>query len=207
MLVHTLTLGPFETNCYMVHREGDARALVIDPGEDVDAILDFLDRKKLQVVGYPVTHGHVDHVSGLARMFTARPAPIGMHPKDQSWAFKPINNMLPFYETPEAPGKIERNYAEGQVWEDAGLKYRILETPGHAPGAVGLYFEDEGVLFPGDTLFQGSVGRTDLLGGDMDQLMKSLPRLMELPDKTIVYPGHGPKTTIGIERKTNPFLQ
>jgi hydroxyacylglutathione hydrolase len=206
MVVHTLTLGPFETNCYVVHNEDDTRALVIDPGEDVDLIVDFIRKRGLEIVGYPITHGHCDHVSGLARMFRSHPAPIGMHPKDQSWAFSPINNLLPFYEAPEAPAKIERDYAEGQEWHDAGMTYRIIETPGHAPGAVALHFFKEGLVFPGDTLFAGSVGRTDLLGGDAALLARSLPRLLELPDETIVYPGHGPKTTIGVERTTNPFL-
>jgi glyoxylase-like metal-dependent hydrolase (beta-lactamase superfamily II) len=209
MVVKTLTLGPFESNCYIVFRKDDQdrRALVIDPGDGVPEILSFIEKHRLKVVAYPITHGHIDHVFGLARVHAKHPAPIALHPKDSKWAFTDINAMPPFYDAPEAPAEIAREFKEGQVWEDAGLKYKIMETPGHSPGGVCLYFFELGILFSGDTLFRGSIGRIDLPGGDAETYMKTLPRLLTLPDETIVYPGHGPSTTIGIERKTNPFLQ
>ena len=207
MVVKTLTLGPFESNCYIVFRKACRSALIIDPGDGVPEILEFIRKHELKVIAYPITHGHIDHVYGLARVYAKHPAPIAMHPEDSRWAFTEINAMRPFYETPEAPPEIARSFKEGQVWEDAGMKYSIIETPGHSPGGVCLYFKENGILFSGDTLFRGSVGRTDLLGGDADVLARSLPRLLELPDDTIVFPGHGPSTTIGVERKTNPFLR
>ena len=207
MVVKTLTLGPFESNCYIVFRKACRSALIIDPGDGVPEILEFIRKHELKVIAYPITHGHIDHVYGLARVYAKHPAPIAMHPEDSRWAFTEINAMRPFYETPEAPPEIARSFKEGQEWEDAGMKYTIIETPGHSPGGVCLYFKENGILFSGDTLFRGSVGRTDLLGGDGAVLAKSLPRLLELPDDTIVFPGHGPSTTIGVERKTNPFLK
>jgi glyoxylase-like metal-dependent hydrolase (beta-lactamase superfamily II) len=114
--------------------------------------------------------------------------------------------MLPWYVVPERPRAIGRALVDGQEWQDGGLKYRVLETPGHTPGGVCLYFPDDAVVFTGDTLFAGSVGRTDLPGGDEQLLRQSLRTLTHLPAATRVYPGHGPVTTIGQEQATNPFL-
>ena len=114
--------------------------------------------------------------------------------------------MPPYYPAPEAPPSIERTLADGQEWEDIGLPYRVIETPGHSPGGVGFYFEDENVLFGGDSIFRGSIGRSDLPGSNPAQLAESLQKLMALPDDTVVYCGHGPETTIGVERQSNPFL-
>ena len=206
MNVASLTLGPFETNCFIVwNQAGDA--LVIDPGYSAETILKFLEEHALQVVAYPLTHGHMDHVSALARVYREHPAPVGLHPEDAAWAFTEANAMPPFFDVPEAPPAIERAFAEGQVWEDAGFRYRILETPGHTPGSVTLHFEDERAVFSGDVLFQGSVGRTDLPGGDARTLTASLRRLADLPDDVTVYPGHGPLTSIGAEKRTNFFLK
>ena len=207
MRVESLTVGPFESNCHLIIGDNN-QTLVIDPGDDAQKIIQFIRKNKLNVIGYPITHGHIDHVSGLAAVHTEFPAPIGMHPRDETWAFSPVNMFPPFYnQPPEAPSKIERTYQEGQTWEDGGMRYNILETPGHSPGSVSFYFPDEKILISGDVLFQGSIGRTDLPGGDMRVLEKSLKRLCELPDDTIVYPGHGPATTLGIEKKTNFYLR
>jgi glyoxylase-like metal-dependent hydrolase (beta-lactamase superfamily II) len=206
MHVATLSLGPIETNCFIVWN--DVReALVIDPGYAGETILDFVKERDLKVVAYPLTHGHMDHVSAVAHVYRERPAPVGLHPADALWAFTPANAMPPLFGTPEAPAAIERSYAEGQVWEDAGLRYRVLETPGHTPGSVTFYFEEEGAVFSGDVLFQGSVGRTDLPGGDARTLGNSLRRLAELPDEVTVYCGHGPATTLGEEKRTNFFMR
>ena len=208
MVVKTLTLGPFESNCYIVFRKECRSALVIDPGDGVPEILDFIRKHELKVVAYPITHGHIDHVYGLARVYAKHPAPIAMHPEDSRWAFTDINAMRPFYETPEAPAEIARSLKEGQTWDDAGMKYSIIETPGHSPGGVCLYFKENGILFSGDTLFRGSIGRTDLPGGDLAQEMTSIcDRLLTLPDDTIVLPGHMQETTVAFEKQNNPFVQ
>jgi hydroxyacylglutathione hydrolase len=205
MKIHTLVVGAFEVNCYVVADEA-RRALVIDPGADADKVAAVIRRHDLSVAAYVCTHGHIDHVSGLAEVHRLFPAPIGMHPRDAKWAFTQANQMLPFYPAPDQPPVIERALADGQQWQDGDLKYQVLETPGHTPGGVCLYFPDEGVVFTGDTLFANSVGRTDLPGGNDRVLSQSLAKLTALPDATRVCAGHGPETTIGQEKSANPFL-
>jgi glyoxylase-like metal-dependent hydrolase (beta-lactamase superfamily II) len=130
-----------------------------------------------------------------------------MHAADQSWAFTELNRMLPFYPTPKPPAEIKCSLEDGQCRNDGGLSYRVIETPGHTSGGVCFHFYDDNVLFTGDTLFAGSVGRTDLVGGDSRVLKESLNRLCLLDDNLAVYPGHGPSTTIGHEKRTNFFMQ
>ncbi len=206
MHVETLEVGLFASNCHLVSN-ANGETLVIDPGDDASRIIETLRNRNLKVVYYLITHGHVDHVSALAEVAAAIPAPIAMHPTDAEWAFSPVNAMPPYYDAPKAPPSIERDFAEDKEWTDAGFRYRVIFTPGHAPGHVSLYFENEKTLFPGDVLFKGSIGRLDLPGGNVKDMERSLQRLMELPDETKVYPGHGPATTIGDERRTNPFLR
>lgn len=204
--VATLTVGAFASNCHIVTVPKRAGALVVDPGDDAEAIVAHLESQALTVAAYLLTHGHMDHVSALAAVARTFPAPIGLHERDATWAFTAANSMPPYYNTPAAPPRIERAWAEGQVWTDIGLVFEILETPGHSPGSVSFYFKEAGLLFSGDVLFAGSVGRADLPGGDAPTLGRSLRRLLTLPDETRVYPGHGPATTIGTERRRNPFL-
>lgn len=205
MHVHPVLVGDFEVNCYVVW--GDAqRALVIDPGADPEAVADVLDSRRLTVAAFLITHGHMDHVCALAPLATRYPAPIAMHPKDAAWAFSRANSMPP-YPVPTRPAAIERPLADGQTFEDGGLHYHVIATPGHTPGGVCFHFPEAKALFTGDTLFAGSVGRTDLPGGDDVVLSASLKVLTRLPDATTVYPGHGPKTTVGREKATNPFIR
>lgn len=206
MTVHTLTIGPFSSNCHLIANR-DRQALVVDPGGESETIIDFIASEKLTIAAYLITHGHVDHVHALSTVHARHPAPIGMHPLDSHWAFTTINAMLPYYDAPKPPPKIDRTWLEGQTWTDAGFTYRVIETPGHSPGSVSFHFEAENILFSGDVLFQGSVGRTDLPGGDSEVLAQSLEKLKKLPDDTAVYSGHGPVTTIGREKRSNPFLR
>lgn len=196
----------FASNCHLLSNDA-GEALVVDPGADADQILSAIAGGNLRVAGYLLTHGHVDHVSALAEVHRKHPAPIAMHPEDSKWAFSPGNKMEPFFSQPEAPPRIDRELADGQVCEDIGFTYRVIETPGHSPGGVCFYFEDQGVLIAGDTLFRGSVGRVDLPGGNGQALSRSLQKLCRLPYDTVVYCGHGPATTIGAEKKTNYFLR
>lgn len=205
--VDTLVVSLFESNCHIVHRTGRTEALVVDPGDNAPDILDFLDRAGLAVSAYLLTHGHVDHVSALADLVDARPAPVAMHPKDAAWAFLPRAAMPPYYGPPRKPSSIDRALADGQTWTDAGMTYRIIELPGHSPGGVGFYFEEDGLLLSGDTLFRGAIGRYDLPGGRAPDLAASLRKLMPLPGSTRVYSGHGPATTIAEEVRGNPYLQ
>lgn len=204
--VHTLIVGSFSVNCYVVAGE-NGRAFVIDPGDDAPRIADFIRSRNLQVAAYLITHGHMDHISALAELSETLPAPIGIHPRDAEWAFGSSNSMPPYYDAPGKPKNKARELADGQVWDQTGTPCRVLTTPGHSPGGVCFYFRDAGIIFTGDTLFAGSVGRTDLSGGNDAVLSQSLKRLTVLPDNTIVFPGHGPQSTIAREKKSNPFLK
>ncbi len=206
MKVIPISVGTFQVNCYLAV-SATQQALVIDPGDDAGIIAVTLRQNKLTVAAYLITHGHMDHVSGLAEMTRSFPAPVAIHPLDEAWAFSHLNQALPYYDSPERPKKIERLLTDGQIFDDAGLHYEVLVTPGHSPGGVCFYFPSEKVIFTGDTLFMGTVGRTDLDGSDEKVMAKSLARLAKLPDDTVVYPGHGPQTTIGQEKRTNPFMQ
>ncbi len=206
MEVETLTVGAFGSNCFlMANKAGDA--LVIDPGDEADRIIDALRTRQWRVAAYLITHGHVDHVSALAAVHRAFPAPVAMHPVDAAWAFSERNAMPPLYDVPEAPSQIDRSIAEGQTWEDIGLRYHVLEVPGHSPGHVAFHFPDQALLFSGDVIFQGTVGRTDLPGGDSRVLTQSLRRLVTLPDDTRIFCGHGPDTVLAEEKRINPFMK
>ncbi len=207
LIIETLVVSLFQSNCFILHREGEAEALVIDPGDNAPDILALLERKHLNVAAYLLTHGHVDHVYALAEMVEARPAPVAMHPDDAKWAFTERAAFPPYYGAPQAPPRIDRELADGQTWTDIGLTYRVIATPGHSPGGVAFYFEEDKLLLSGDSIFRGSIGRSDLPGADPATLAASLKKLLTLPDDVTIHCGHGPATTIGHERKTNPFLQ
>ena len=206
MNIENIVVGEFQVNCVVVWGESN-QAVVIDPGYNADLILNFLETKNLDVAAYMLTHGHMDHISALAELCGAKPAAVGMHADDQVWAFTELNQMPPFYTTPKAPAEIERALEDGQCWNDGGLPYRVIATPGHTPGGVCFHFYDDNALVVGDTLFAGSVGRTDLPGGDSRVLKESLNRLCLLDDDLVVYPGHGPSTTIGREKRNNFFMR
>ncbi|HMO50600.1 MAG TPA: MBL fold metallo-hydrolase [Kiritimatiellia bacterium] len=205
--IETLVVSLFDSNCFVIRHEDQDKALVVDPGDDAPQIIEYLRTNGLTVAAHLITHGHVDHVSALADLVAAFPAPVAMHPADARWAFTERAAFPPYYDAPRAPPRIERELAEGQEWTDIGLTYRIIETPGHSPGGVAFYFPAEKMLFGGDTLFRGAIGRSDLPGARPADLAASLKRLLTLPDDVTVYCGHGPETTIGAERRHNPFLQ
>lgn len=206
MNIETIPVGPYEVNCYVLWQAGP-EALVVDPGAEADRIESVLSRNGLKVAAYLLTHGHADHLCALATLHRIRPAPFAMHPEDAEWAFLPRNQIPPHYPAPERPQGIFRELSHSQACTDAGLEYRVLATPGHTPGGVCFYFPAERVLISGDTLFAGSVGRTDRPGGAARVLQRSLRTLTMLPDDTRVYPGHGPETTIGAEKKYNIFMR
>ncbi|HOW97898.1 MAG TPA: MBL fold metallo-hydrolase [Kiritimatiellia bacterium] len=206
MNIECIVVGPFEVNSYIAHRGAGGEALVIDPGADADLLRDALRRLRLRPAAYLLTHGHVDHVSALAALHREWPAPVILHELDAPWAFTPVNELPPYYAAPAAPAGAPCLVKDGEARTDGPFRYRVIATPGHTPGGVAFHLPDERVLFAGDTLFQGTVGRTDLPGGDARALARSVLQLGELPDDTRVFPGHGPATTIGEEKRSNFFM-
>jgi glyoxylase-like metal-dependent hydrolase (beta-lactamase superfamily II) len=206
MKVETIAVGAFEVNCFVLWDRTD-RALVVDPGADAARIERLLARRHLAVAAYLATHGHMDHLSALAELVAARPAPVFLHPADQPWAFTDDNQMPPFYPPPRAPASELLVPSDAELTALANMPCRVLATPGHTPGSVCYLVGDPPSLLSGDTLFSGSVGRTDLPGGNGRLLAASLRTLAGLPDDVDVLPGHGPTTTVGVERSSNPFMQ
>ena len=204
LTVYTVLVGAYEVNCYLV-ADDQARALVIDPGADEAEVAAELHKQGLTVAGYLLTHGHMDHLCALNPLHKRFPAPVGLAADDAGWAFTPLN-QLPPYPRPIRPAGEILDVAAMPVWTAGGPVCRIIPTPGHTPGGVCYYFEQDGLLFSGDTLFAGSVGRTDLPGGNERQLGLSLRQLVKLPPATRVFPGHGPATTIARELRSNPFI-
>ena len=206
MNIETIEVGEFQANCFVVWGELK-QAIIIDPGAEADTLTEFLNDNGLSVASYMLTHGHVDHISAIAALHKASPAPIGIHPDDLKWAFTPANQFAPFYNAPDEPAEITRVMKDHERFTDGGLEYEVIHTPGHSPGSVCFYFEGESTLFAGDTLFKGSIGRTDLPGGNGEHMNESLALLAKFPTETKVYAGHGPDTTIDFERKNNFYMR
>ncbi len=206
MRIETIIVGEFQVNCFVLVGEAN-EAIIIDPGKDADRIAAFIKENGLSVAAYLLTHGHVDHVSAVADMHDEYPAPIALHGDDLEWAFTDSNDCLPFYKPPRAPSEVSRVLTDGQELTDAGLNYKVISTPGHSPGSVCFHFTDHDILITGDTLFAGSVGRTDLPGGDSRVLAASLKKLAAMPENLKVLPGHGPESDIATEQRTNYYMQ
>lgn len=207
MHIETIITGPYEVNCYILHQPGAGQSVVIDPGADTDEILRELRAERLTPAAYLLTHGHVDHIGGLEEMLAAAPAPVYLHAEEQRWAFTPRNSLPPFYFPPHQPPADLHAIGDGEEIVVAGIAFRVIATPGHTPGGVCFYAEQDQALFTGDTLFQGTVGRTDLPGGDGRLLAQSLKKLAVLPPTTCIYPGHGPETTIADEQRGNIYFR
>lgn len=204
MTYEVLPIGPYEANCSILW-DDPAQAWVVDPGADGPVILDFLKKRGLTVGVVVLTHGHFDHVSAVNEVLALHPVPVYLHKADAAFAFSPMNAMPPYRPTAQ-PATLKSDKADGDTLACGGLTAKLIHTPGHTPGGWCLYFEREKLLVAGDTLFAGSVGRTDFPGGSWDKLEASLQRLKALPDDTRVICGHGPQTTIGIEKRSNPYL-
>ncbi len=206
MKILPVVVGPFEVNCYIV--EGIPRNfLVIDPGADEERIEALLP-PDARVAAYLLTHGHADHVGALASLHARHPAPILMHPADLEWCFSPSNQIPPFYSPPQHPAAEFISVDDGTLYDYAGLSINVISTPGHSPGSVCYHIPSDSVVFCGDTLFAGSVGRTDIPRGDPRMLRRSLHGLVsKLAPATRVYPGHGPSTSMAAELARNVFLK
>ena len=207
MIHEILRVGPLQCNCSVIGDETSHEAMVIDPGDDVHEVLDLIRKHNLQVKQIVITHAHIDHVGGAMKLRTATGAPILLNQNDYA-LLKMLDAQAAWIGMP-SPGKvdIDRSVTTGESVSAGSLTADILHTPGHTEGSICLYFAAEKKLIAGDTLFAGSIGRTDLPCGSMQKIMQSLHgTVLALPDDTVVVPGHGPLTTIGEERENNPFL-
>ncbi len=208
MILETLTVGPYGENCYVIGDEETGTGAVVDPGDEAVRIALAVEQTGLEIAQILISHAHIDHVGAVAALVDEYSCPVLMHAEAEPMLDQlPTQAMMMGLRLGKVPA-VDRYVVDGEVLEVGGLKLKSLFTPGHAPGHLAFYVEGESAVFSGDALFAGSVGRTDLFGGSTDVLLRSISeRLLALPDETRVYPGHGPQTTIGDERRHNPFLQ
>jgi hydroxyacylglutathione hydrolase len=202
--VHCMVLGELAVNCYFIADSAD-NCVVIDPGAQSHVILDFIRQRKFRIKAWLLTHSHLDHISALDECYATIKAPVAMHPEENDWAFCDENQWEPHYPlTKKVP--IERRLRHWQRFTDGGMCYTVLHTPGHSPGSVCYWFQQEKIIFSGDTLFARTVGRTDLHRSSSRALTRSLGVFLAMPPATVVYPGHGSDTTVRKELRNNPFL-
>jgi glyoxylase-like metal-dependent hydrolase (beta-lactamase superfamily II) len=207
MIHEILPVGPLQCNCSVIGDETTHEAMVIDPGDNIDQVLALVRKHNLQVKQIVITHAHIDHVGGAMKLRAATGAPILLNQND--YDLLKILDVQAGWIGVASPGKVEidRTISTGETVTAGSLTAQVLHTPGHTEGSICLYFPAETKLIAGDTLFAGSIGRTDLPGGSMPKILRSLHgTVMSLPDETVVVPGHGELTTIGAERESNPFL-
>ena len=207
MIVERLCVGDLQTNCYVVGDEVSKKGIVIDPGADADVILEAVQRLQLHIQLIINTHGHFDHIMANSEVTASTGAPLAIHASDAGMLTNPLQSFAIFVGQlrPSPPATVFLE--EGCTVELGSLALKVLHTPGHSPGSVTLWCEEEKAVFSGDVLFQMGVGRTDFPGGSFRVLLQSIKdKLFVLPDETVVYPGHGPQTTVGFERQHNPFV-
>jgi hydroxyacylglutathione hydrolase len=208
MIHEVLATGPLQCNCQILGDEVSKTALVVDPGDDIPDIVELLERHGLAVEKILFTHAHFDHIGRAAELKRSTGAPTWLHRLEIPVLDSLDQQAAWLGSEPTEKVTIDHYYDEGDVVEFAGHELQVLFTPGHSPGSVSLYIPSLSRLIAGDALFRDSIGRTDLPGGDTQQLLDSIrTKLLPLPDDTAVFPGHGPGTTIGRERERNPFLQ
>ncbi len=206
MILKMLELGAFMSNCYLVGSETTGEGMIIDPGAETETILENLKALKLTPKVIVLTHGHMDHIGVLKQVKDATRAELAYHSDEVPVVQRAAQGGSTWGLTMETPPDADRLLQDGDSIEVGDLKFEVLHTPGHSPGGICLLVD--GVVFSGDTLFNLGIGRFDLPGGNYPQLMNSIAtKLMALPDSTVVYPGHGPDSTIGQERNFNPFLR
>jgi hydroxyacylglutathione hydrolase len=208
MIHEILPVGPLQCNCSIIGDETTRDAMVIDPGDDIADVLAIIQKHNLNVKQIVITHAHIDHVGGAMKLRQATGAPILLNQND--YALLKMLDVQAAWLGMRPPGEVEidRSVGDADKIEAGPLVANVIHTPGHTEGSICLYFPAEQKLIAGDTLFAGSIGRTDLPGGSFDKIIRSLhQKVLALPDETVVVPGHGSLTTIGDERENNPFLR
>jgi glyoxylase-like metal-dependent hydrolase (beta-lactamase superfamily II) len=220
MNIHHLILGEFQTNCYVCRAPASRRfaasrsdaardCLIIDTGLDAGGLIDLLKNNELNPVAAVFTHGHIDHIMGTIALRDQFPQiKVFIHKLDAQMLTGKQDNLSSMAAVAFSASPADFLLDDGDMIEQAGISLKVLHTPGHTPGGISLYSKADAAVFTGDALFAESVGRTDFPGGNLGQLIKSIKtKLLPLPDETIVYPGHGPATTIAREKVNNPFLR
>lgn len=212
--IESFTLGPFETNCYLVYPTGDGagpggECWVVDAGFDPDAMIDRICELGLRPSKLILTHAHADHIAGVNQVLAAFTwCRLLIHEAEREWLSDPALNLSLAYGMPITTRPPDQLLHHGNMLELAGVSWKVLHTPGHSPGGISLYAEALGAALVGDALFAGSIGRTDFPGSDFETLARAIrAHLYTLPERTRIYPGHGPESTIGRERLSNPFVR
>ncbi|MBO8156103.1 MAG: MBL fold metallo-hydrolase [Bacillaceae bacterium] len=206
MHVHQIPVGNLGTNCYLI--ENESEVLIIDPGDHGDAIIARINEQQLKPVAILLTHAHFDHIGAVEQIRNEYDIPVYLHEEEHDWLTDPMLNGSQLFAVvePIKGKKPDFSLEEGEM-SLGSFTFDVKHTPGHSPGSTSFIFHEEGFVVAGDTLFQGSIGRTDLPGGNHQQLLDSIEeKILILPDHTTVYPGHGPKTTVGSEKVSNPFF-
>ncbi|MCC6908496.1 MAG: MBL fold metallo-hydrolase [Phycisphaerales bacterium] len=206
--IRSCTLGPWETNCYVVSTPGSDECWIIDVGFDPEVLIQLVRRANLRPVRIVLTHAHLDHIAGVRQVLDAfGPVVLAIHEAEADFLLDPNLNLSSFVEMNITTPPADELLRDGQVLTLGDAQWKVLHTPGHSPGGITLYHAPSNQAIVGDTLFAGSVGRYDFPTSDGALLFRSIrEKLLTLPDETRIYPGHGPETTIGRERRTNPFL-
>jgi len=210
MIIERLTVGMLQTNCYLLADHERRKAVVIDPGAEGKRIYSRLEELGLELSAILVTHAHFDHTMAAWTLKKRCGAEIYLNSEDRKSLLEIIFGLAARFlsETrPVSPDEVDRTLSQGDRLEFGAISIEVLSTPGHTPGHVSFYLRDQDIIFSGDLIFAGSIGRTDLAGGSFQQLIDSVrSKLFPLPDETVIYPGHGPSTTVGKEKKHNPFF-
>lgn len=208
LLVGMITNGPFAENCYLAADAATKQGILIDPGDEPDLILEQIAKNEIEVIEILCTHGHIDHAGAVAPLKKSLGVPFAAHPAERLYLEHLPQSAMLFGLPPKEVPTIDRELVPGEEFPLAGLTVKVLFTPGHTLGGCCLLFPAQKVVFVGDTLFAGSVGRTDLPGGDTATLLKAIQdQLFTLDDDVVAYTGHGPPTLIGEEKRSNPFLR
>jgi glyoxylase-like metal-dependent hydrolase (beta-lactamase superfamily II) len=207
IIIESLTVGPIQTNVYVVGCQKTGEGVIVDAGGDAQGLLGLADEHNLKIGRILQTHAHIDHVAAIPKVKEATSAPIYLHPDDMMlWQAAPQQGQMFGIAVDALPAPDEELF-DGQTITIGELTLEVMLLPGHSPGSVGFYFADQSVILSGDVLFAGSMGRVDLPGSDRNQMRASLERMSTLPDDTQVFSGHGPSTSIGREKQLNPFFR